>query len=437
MVALLLRSRDRGSDRFILRELRECLFRSSAAGPYALTMRARLTAAVTVAIVLAAGLAARSCQSEHVTTSVAHDGGAQTAGETPGASSLRERARVRLPAPAPGSAPDPERVAVTAAKEVRAPVLVDGVIPEEDRGTGSAVVELKLVSAATGQAIESQVRLWRLNNPATDRWPAGDHIQDQFRIRGTHLAKDLPPGRYRLEILASAPGEDDPPEFVVRDGQPNAFLARIELPEERAMRLRVFSEHGVQLTEGSWRSAGDGSGWGRPEEAPTWARPRATRTFGTQAFGGRGGGHRNLSTARRFQLVEARLGAFDLGLIRRSGRHFKWSRNYRFRFPERSEVYVRMRSEDADKGDCYIAVSVALWPLTNAVRLPDGRSAADAGAEFDIECLALLDPSNTPGFWRTVPVRIEATLDGYEKLKYEWRINDGTPAQQTMKATAP
>jgi len=108
-----------------------------------------------------------------------------------------------------------------------------------------------------------------------------------------------------------------------------------------------------------------------------------------------------------------------------------------FVFPERSEVTAWARSADAVKGDCYVAVSVPLWPLTNAVRLPDGRRAVDADAKFDIECRALLERPDTERSWRTIPVHVAVTLLGYERLKFEWCINDGTPALQTMKAMAP
>jgi len=217
-------------------------------------VRARLLATVTVAAILLASVA-WSCRSSGPDASVEEGPTAPATTQARVAAPVRKRSRVQLVDPVPDPTPEADPVV----EKVSAPRRIDGEIPEDERGTGSAAVKLTLVNAVTSVPIESRVRMWRLGVPADEDWPAGDHIHDEFRIAGSRLVTDLLPGRYRLEVWAAAPGTDDPPEFEVRDGESNAVTLSVELPETKAMRLRVLNEFGVELITGRSRPMGDGS----------------------------------------------------------------------------------------------------------------------------------------------------------------------------------
>jgi len=77
--------------------------------------------------------------------------------------------------------------------------------------------------------------------------------------------------------------------------------------------------------------------------------------------------------------------------------------------------------EDCDVG-CditYLALSVDPQPIRDAIRLPDGSSAADAGAEIEIECGAVpLDSPPDFGRWRGLEISVSVGLKGYRRLQY-------------------
>jgi hypothetical protein len=327
------------------------------------------------------------------------------------------------------------RRATSTAPEPEAGVALASADSEEEQAialpeTGTASLRLLLVNAITGDGEESRVRLWRMGTGT----PLQDHVQAEFHLRGSHQLSDLPTGRFRLEVWDAAEGHDDPPEFEVRSDRENTFTARATMPEEVPMRLYVFDERGEALVRGHRRMGSSGSSWGPPSEPPSWAHPRPAVPRPSGGFGGRRGGRVNLSTSRSKLPIEAHDGAFDLGVIRRAGRQSSRSQSYTFTFTDRTEVRVRVLSRDADSG-AYVAIAAPRQSLVDAVRLPDGTRAADAGAEIETVCSAVAATHGIDGLWREVTVHVTSRLAGYDNLEFDWRVDDGAPLPHTLNST--
>lgn len=384
-----------------------------------------------VVVVAVAAALVRACGGGSPPEPPASDAPAPADAEADAAPPPPSRARTRVHTAEPRQDDEPEPGTVDAPPGP----LVDGDVGKEHRGVGEETLDLFLLDAATDELVHSRVRLWRLGVPADDRWPEGDHIQDELHVAGSKRVEQLPAGRYRLEVWAAAPGTEDPPEFVVAAGQENTLRARIELPGEVPLGLRVYDEVGALVETATRRSAGTGTSWGAHAKAPGWARPRALRDPDSTQFGG-GGGSRSLPRSS-FSPVEALHGVFELGAVRRSGTNFEWSRHYWFRFPDRTEVRVRARSADAEAGRTYVAVTVPPQPLLDAVRFPDGTPAAEAaGANVEIECEAVAVLPGDQSAWRTVPIQVTFELADYETLQFTWCVADGTPQPRTLKPSA-
>ena len=73
------------------------------------------------------------------------------------------------------------------------------------------------------------------------------------------------------------------------------------------------------------------------------------------------------------------------------------------------------------------------WSPTGDYVLSCASSAAGqfrrvAGAEFEAVCTALVRTPSTPSdAWRTLPIRVTVTLQGYEKLEFEHRLQQPLP----------
>jgi hypothetical protein len=391
--------------------------------------RAVLICIVAGALLVLAAYACGSDGSTPPTNSVtAGDRSGTDADTRDGSADDRRRSRVRVGSPDAPPERDPDRDAATQ------PETTPVTEPEGPQPEGAAILDVTLRDRATERPEESQVRLWRIAATTDER--TGEPIDQEhstFFVRGRTRVTGLVPGRYRLEVWAAAPGTDDPPAFDVHESAPTEFIADIVVPESVEMRLRVVDEFGAVVEHGSRRPGASGHSFASPSGAPHWARvpPPAPNTGG---FSGGAGGRRTMYSGARDTAVAAEDGAFALGSVRRAGRHLEWLRSYRFTFAGRNQVAVTARSREADAGE-YLAVAVPAGPLIKSVFLPDGRRAVEAGANIAVICWARATAPGSTAAWRTTPITVSATLDGYERLTFTWTIDSGAPQPHTMERT--
>ncbi len=71
----------------------------------------------------------------------------------------------------------------------------------------------------------------------------------------------------------------------------------------------------------------------------------------------------------------------------------------------------------------YAVLSVPLAPIREAVLLPDGRRALEAGATLRVRCEPVVVTKATPAdAWRTIPLSVTVWLYGYEPLRFDYGL---------------
>lgn len=314
----------------------------------------------------------------------------------------------------------------------------EGEIPEADRGRGECALAIDLRDAATGRPHAGRARLWRLGVAADARWPAGDHVQLTLdsNQRPAGVLRDLPAGRYRLEVLSAAPGTEDPPEFLVEGAHTN-LRADVTAPPMLPVRLRIFDETGepILAAKSSYRSPG-GSGT-RPLRGPAWTSPRnpAPAEF-VDARAGMWGWRSGRRHEASNPLTADRDGAFLLGEVQGPARDHSWTASWTLRIDGHSGVRVTAASDDAARGE-FVAVAVAASRIDEIAdevfRLPDGTPARAAGARVEATCSAVAhDPGTTDDAWTKLPVRVSVSLAGYEDASVDWRPSGPVPEPFAM-----
>lgn len=211
---------------------------------------------------------------------------------------------------------------------------------------------------------------------------------------------------------------EDPPEFVLTDGV-NDCVVRVANRRTFRLRVRILDETGAPRTRAVLERGPRGQSSFYFRGPPDWATPREAKA-GRQTVAGFGGGS-GCGQGRPAAPVDADAdGFFELDPFEESGHRGRSDQRYVFRVDE--EAFAIVRADDSLDGDSTF-VWVVPRPAAVVARVlrPDGTPLAPAAARIatrsDAVRLAWDPPADA---WRSVPVRVTVTSEGFEPLSFEW-----------------
>lgn len=316
----------------------------------------------------------------------------------------------------------------------RAPVGAGGV---DDSGASdepvTASVFLRVLDRATGASLASPIELWQLGLPEDEVWGPGDRLHGEFELPTDGLEiENLPLGRYRALVLARPRGAEDPPEFTLGAGGLSVEL-QIDLPRAYRLYLQVVDESGVPV-EQAWikRSI---EYLGRAKAA--FAKPRWKK--GDEHFfgvgGGAGGSYRGTTrrpSERGFELHtwrEVSCGSVFTRklLLRPEGRgDVLWKHTG---LVEAGKIPEQRIVGERD----FLGVALPESWFDDALFLPDGRRARDAGASIQIVSDTVELRAGEPRPWLRVPIRVSAQAEGFRDLAFSYRLERGPPDMRVLE----
>lgn len=297
--------------------------------------------------------------------------------------------------------------------------------PPDSVETGECAVFLRVVDADTGRPVASNVGLWRLDAPGNDGWTAGDQLQltAEVPVEGVRL-EGLPAADYRPVCLAERFSADDPRPMRV-EGPLTELTIPIAMRRKIRARVRVVDLRGEMVPEG--RVLYTGQTHLRRRRAPAWVRPRALRDGSRLPLRGRVGGGTTIRGGNR-QVVAQPPEGFEIGPFDEDSKESEVTYIATVEVEGRSSVRVAVPCAAGD-GQAYVALSVPLADVTDGLRMPDGRTIAEAGGEVSASFPAVaLDPSVPPPFLVDVPFEIDVRVPGYESASLKRRLGDPPPA---------
>lgn len=317
-------------------------------------------------------------------------------------------------APAPGAGA-PRSTAAPPIEPTTGAVWVQA-IPDDPVEHGPAALALTVLDEEAGVPQTGTVNLWRLDAPGNAGWLAGDQVQGAIRISEGHgELGDLPEGRYRAVFEEQRAAAGDPAQFEVRGARTEVTL-RVPMPRRFQASLRLLDERGQPLrsAELDW----GGRRWSKVSAPPPWAHARTLRDASISVPYRFRGGHANMSSGgsawKPIEAVDDLLPVGDFAEPSRGTRSARWKG---VRVEGRSGVDVTL-GDGATSPTTHIGVSLPLALLLEHLLLPDGTPALGSAAWVRATCKAeLLTPETPPDRWRSMPVRVEVTLDGYEPLE--------------------
>lgn len=124
-------------------------------------------------------------------------------------------------------------------------------------------------------------------------------------------------------------------------------------------------------------------------------------------------------------------GRFPLGTRTQNSRGSRQVSRHVFRVRGRSAVYLQVESETGGEL-LLVAPCVPLSLLVEEVYRPDG-SRVDPGTlsiEAMADAVAAADPDR-PDEWRTVPIHVKVSCEGYAPLEFDWTL-DGDHPRRTL-----
>jgi hypothetical protein len=324
-----------------------------------------------------------------------------------------------------GDAPRP-RAARDTARAVRATVVPSSVderadtTPDSERG---CTLTLDLTDQATDERVSTECKLYRLDVPADAEWTRGDllertvdHGPRPCRVRG------LPDGRYRLRIDAQRCGSEDPPPFTVSGAETRVSFS-IPMPREFHGRLIVVDEQGAPIRSG--RSRFGSHEFSGDMQATPWLslrQPLVGERVSEELQGWHGHGDADFN----WTAVHADARGFELWPWREMARGERRYTCTDWSFEARTPVEL---AQDFQQGRdvTYLALSVDPKPIRDAIRLPDGGSAAAAGARIEIQCDAvLLAARPDPERWRSLKLSVSVSLEGYPPQNFGTTVANST-----------
>jgi len=336
-------------------------------------------------------------------------------------------------------------------------------LPEDPAETGPCSLTLNLTRAESGQPVQATVGLWRLDAPGNEHWKRGDQLQARLDVPVEGVAVDnLPAGRYRVFSGDQRVNSADSPAFDVA-GPKTVVTLSLPMPRKFHVHVRIYTESGHVLLRATRDELGS-STYGGTLDPPKWRKKRWLKSGscfgGTRSLGIGCGSNR----APAYEVAGTEAG-FHLGLYREDAR--RSSRTSSHSFENEGRTIVRLfLTREIQRDRSYIALSVPEEPILASIVLPDGRLASDAGADIRIYCSAKLEEPDVPtvstlqaiggkrdegtatrppprgfgkpkrpsrgtppGAWRTLPIKVDARLDGFERLTFEYRLGDPLPVR--------
>ncbi len=310
-------------------------------------------------------------------------------------------------------------------------------LPEDPVERGPCSLLLRFFDASNGSPIEAMtVALYRLGAPGNAHWTEGDQLQARFTSGGGGARLDaLPEGRYRIFALGQRAGSDDPPAFQV-SGERTALDFELRMPRTEEVLVRILDETGRPLGSAQERRRTHAVRSGE-EPVPSWREARLLRS-GAEIWRGRRGG-RGGSRRGRQTLTASEDGTFLLGTHTESDRQENSQETHWIELAGRNDVVVRVtddpnRTDAPQAGDAptqhrFFALALPRAWLEGLILLPDGRRVEAAGGKLTLECEAV---RGIPGEWRTLPIRVAASVEGYEDLELAIRLG-ALPAPAVMR----
>jgi hypothetical protein len=366
-----------------------------------------LAAVVSVAVLLAVALAPEGPELAPLTTPEPE------AEPTPAPPMLKVRA------PATSAAPATEPVSSEEVEEVEEVEVDPKDAPPDPIQRGDCTLVLELTGEASEQPLDTTLELWRINEPGNEHWTAGDRrIATPKTEDGQVEITDLAAGRYRIHAYGQRKGSRDPVAFDVAGVRTVVALA-LPAPRRFQVRLRVYDQAGRFVLRGKKQSGGASSYSRSGDRKPDWVKSRRLHEGflnGSISIGGgcgSGGGRGALVP------VEALDGAFDMLTMRESERRRSWSRTWYLHPEEGSTVSLYARSDTA-RDRTFVGVTLPRAELHDAIRLPDGSRAIDAGARIKASCSAVLvQADGLEPDWRSLPIEVRVHLKGYADLAFK------------------
>jgi len=337
--------------------------------------------------------------------------------EPRGAPAVRpERGSGRGPGREPGGKPGTESPPAVAGTRVVPPVPAERlVVPLDAVQKGPGALILHVVDRESGDRVRCTVQLWRLDAPANARWTRGDQLQETRQApNGDTRFEDLPAGRYRVfveEERAGAPGE-----HAVEVGE-GVTEERVEVLRARRwpILLRVIHDDGEHVERGK----GGGAYCSRWEEVPaSWpGMVRRARLDGgpTRSEPASGGLPQVLFLPGELASFDEGAG-FSLGLAEENTKGKRYTQVFGLEPAGCVPVSFQL-PDDLDGARLYGAPAVLLKAVLEAVRMPDGTPATDAGAQVEakVGAIELRNEADEAGVWR-LEVRLTARKAGYKPV---------------------
>jgi len=346
--------------------------------------------------------------------------------------------------------------------DIEMPVEIEE-LPEDPVETGPCSLTLNLTSAESEQPVQATAELWRLDAPGNEHWKRGDQLQARLDVPREGIAVDnLPAGRYRVFSGDQRVNSADPPAFEVA-GPRTVVTLSLPMPRKFHVHVRIYTESGHVLLRATRDDLG-GSTYAGTVDPPKWRKERWLKSgnwFGGTRSLGIGCGS---SRAPAYEVAGTEAG-FYLGVCREDARRSSRTSSHSFENEGRTSVSLFLTGE-IQRDHSYIALSVPVEPILASIVLPDGRLASEAGADIRIYCSARLEEPDVPtvstlqavgdnrdegnatrppprrlgeprrprrrappGAWRTLPVKVDARLDGFERLTFEYRLGDPLPVR--------
>ncbi|MDJ0522140.1 MAG: hypothetical protein QNJ90_08715 [Planctomycetota bacterium] len=291
-----------------------------------------------------------------------------------------------------------------------------------ERGSCRLTIHLT-VAGEDEQSFDTDIDLWRINEPGNEHWTHGDRRIARLETKdGRAEAADLAPGRYRIHAHKQRKGSKDPVAFRVEGGDTTITLA-LPAPRRFKVRLRVYDQAGDFVLRGHKQSGGVSSYSSFTDRNPDWVESRRLRegilngsiSIGCGCGSGRGRGAKIA--------VESENGTFDLFAMRESERYRSYSRTWHLLPEDGTKVSVYGRSDTA-RDRVFVGVTLPLRELHDAIRLPDGTRAIDAGARITAECDAVLvKKDGAEPDWRRIPIQVRVRLKGYADLDFKHALD--------------
>jgi hypothetical protein len=335
-------------------------------------------------------------------------------------------------AKAPDDAPA-AREEISTPEPEPAPAAAQATSPNPDPVEhGECVLFLHVVDADTGNPVASTVDLWRLDAPGNADWTEGDQIQvtAEIPVEGAKL-EALPAGVYRPRCLAERYSAEDPTPLRVA-GPLTEVTIPIQMPREFRAYVKVVDSRGALVPRGSlrrgWRF------WHDRSRNPAWRRPRRLRgpepRVGRGARGGGGGGGGRSATAPQPP------DGFPLGPSPEDSKKSCTTYGFSIEVEGANDVSVCVPGEATD-GVTFLGLAVPLETVTGDLRMPDGRTIAEAGGTVDVSFDAVeLKPSAPSPTLVDLPFHIRVTVPGKKTLSFDRKLGEPAPALVFEEASA-